>query len=320
MPDLETLLSQASGGDIDAQYAVGVLYLSGLKLAMSTEAAAQRFLNRTDDILYNERYCIDQDYDGDDLYFEPAFRWLQKAAEGGHAGAQTLLGIMYRDGYGTDVDLDEAFKWFSAAAKQGDGHAQQELGEMYLFGDGVKRKALRGVKLLEKAAEQDVPRALYRMAQLSAATNLPVGYREAETLFRKAAELNYTAAKYSLARMYLQGDGVEKDYRLGSQLLCIAASEGDRDAQYAIASMYRNGDGIVVQNTDEAVYWYRLAADQGNMYAQYDLGEMYLAGEGVTRDVDQAVSWFRRSAGQGNDEAQQMLDQLLGDHAGETDA
>ena len=64
---------------------------------------------------------------------------IRKAAEQGDAVAQSLLGLMYRDGEGVTRDLAEAAQWFRKAAEQGNSGAQYVLGVMYADGDGVAK-------------------------------------------------------------------------------------------------------------------------------------------------------------------------------------
>jgi TPR repeat protein len=58
-------------------------------------------------------------------------------AEGGSAGAQWLLGSMYRDGKGVAQNYVEAAKWYRLAAMQGEIDAQFWLGYIYLLGQGA---------------------------------------------------------------------------------------------------------------------------------------------------------------------------------------
>ena len=45
--------------------------------------------------------------------------WYRKAAEQGHPGAQTNLGVLYYKGNGVKQDFVEAEKWFNIASKVG---------------------------------------------------------------------------------------------------------------------------------------------------------------------------------------------------------
>ncbi|MDA0654514.1 MAG: hypothetical protein O2905_01575 [Proteobacteria bacterium] len=51
--------------------------------------------------------------------YDEAFRWYSAAANGGYAGAQNSLGVMYSRGEGVSQDCDEAAKWMGRAAAQG---------------------------------------------------------------------------------------------------------------------------------------------------------------------------------------------------------
>jgi len=62
--------------------------------------------------------------------FAEAIEWLRKAAERGHAGAQNVMGISYRLGYGVQQDYAKAADWFRKAAAQGFEQAQKFLDEL----------------------------------------------------------------------------------------------------------------------------------------------------------------------------------------------
>ncbi len=53
--------------------------------------------------------------------------WYRKAAEQGHALAQTNLGIMYEEGQGVGQDYKEAVGWYSKAAERGSDYAKDAL-------------------------------------------------------------------------------------------------------------------------------------------------------------------------------------------------
>ena len=63
-------------------------------------------------------------------------RWYRKAADQGHATAQSNLGVMYATGRGVLKDYAEVGRWFRLAAEQGDADAQYGLGVMYAAGPG----------------------------------------------------------------------------------------------------------------------------------------------------------------------------------------
>lgn len=76
-----------------------------------------------------------------DLYkngdYEEVFRNIVPLAEGGHHGAEELLGVMYRQGQGTKADPLKAFDYLTKAAENNRPLAQHHLGVMYYLGEGV---------------------------------------------------------------------------------------------------------------------------------------------------------------------------------------
>lgn len=73
-------------------------------------------------------------------YRTKAFRFYQKAANQGHAKAQTSLAIMYLEGEVVRQSLSEHIKWLKKAAAQKNSHAQILLGVAYEFGNrGVNK-------------------------------------------------------------------------------------------------------------------------------------------------------------------------------------
>ena len=83
-----------------------------------------------------------------------ASKWMHKAAELGHAGAQAKLGYLYANGIEVPQDYEQAFHWFSKAAKQGDIDGQYNLGIFYLKGWGVKQNQTMAAQYLAAASAQ----------------------------------------------------------------------------------------------------------------------------------------------------------------------
>ena len=68
--------------------------------------------------LYSKGYGVAQNY-------VEARKWVLKAAEQGHAGAQYSLGLFFYQGQGVAQDYVETRKWWLKAAEQGDAVAQK---------------------------------------------------------------------------------------------------------------------------------------------------------------------------------------------------
>ena len=85
-------------------------------------------------------------------------------------------------------------------------------------------------------------------------------------------------------------------------LILTPAEQGHTDAQNNLGVMYLNGEGVA-KDYSEAVKWYRLAAEQGSYQAQVNLGFMYATGKGVSQDYKEAYAWLHMAAAQGNSDA-----------------
>ena len=85
--------------------------------------------------------------------FAVAFDEFRRAAEGGHAGAQYHLGMMYRRGQGVRRNFADAARWYRKAGEQGHVRAQYWLGVMHRRGQGVERDRAEAVKWFRKAGE-----------------------------------------------------------------------------------------------------------------------------------------------------------------------
>jgi len=128
-------------------------------------------------------------------------------------------------------------------------------------------------------------------------------YVEAVKWFRKSAEQGHTEAQCDLGLMYIKGWGVPKDEAKAAEWFRKSAEQGYAEAQCNLGFMYINGQGVT-KDYVEAVKWSRKAAEQGYAQAQCNLGVLYDGGQGVTKDYVEAVKWFRKAAEQGNDHAQ----------------
>lgn len=62
-----------------------------------------------------------------------ARRWLKKAAEANHAGAQFNLGLAYAQRATTQERRDKAFTWLKRAADNGDAETRAAVAEALLL-------------------------------------------------------------------------------------------------------------------------------------------------------------------------------------------
>lgn len=130
---LRQLKDQASVGDPESQYQLGILY--------TTEG----------------QWSWDK---------AKGYRWFLKAAEAGHVAAQYMIGMDKLLGQGTGQDEAGAILWLTRAAQQGHHRSQYQLGQAYLNATGVEKDLLWGRYWLEQAAFGDHAPAQLLLAAL----------------------------------------------------------------------------------------------------------------------------------------------------------
>ncbi len=121
--------------------------------------------------------------------YAEAAKLYRKAAEQGHAMAQSQLGLMFASGQGVPQDFAEAARWCRPAAEAGVAEAQWQLGDMHIKGRGV-----------------------------------PQDYNKAADWCRGAAEQGNPNAQMLLGALYHNGQGVPRDYVQAQMWLTLAAA------------------------------------------------------------------------------------------------
>jgi TPR repeat protein len=123
-------------------------------------------------------------------------------------------------------------------------------------------------------------------------------YETAHRIWLALAQKGDVEAQFRVARLYVDGKGVEADATAAVKWYRLAASQGHARAQAGLGYMLHSGRGAET-DIDEAIQWYRKAAEQGRASAQFNLGQIYLDGDSVPADDGQAVRWLQMAANQG---------------------
>ncbi|NNE36711.1 MAG: sel1 repeat family protein, partial [Gammaproteobacteria bacterium] len=113
----------------------------------------------------------------------------------------------------------------------------------------------------------------------------------------------------------------EQDYQVAIDYYNRAIAKGSMQAVSAMAKLYYQGNGVE-KDLNKSLELYRLAAESGLSSAQNTYAGMLLLGEGTEKDPREAMVWFTRATEQGNQEAAQNLARLyrLGSDSGNLDA
>jgi S1-C subfamily serine protease len=125
---------------------------------------------------------------------------------------QFSIGMLYVRGQGVPQDYAEAAKWIQQAADKGHAEAQATLGGMFLLGKGEPQDYAQAAEWLRKAAEQGFLVAQLALGHLlSEGQGVPKNDAEAVMWWHRAAEQGNATAQINLAAAYQLGTGVRTD-------------------------------------------------------------------------------------------------------------
>jgi len=164
----------------------------------------------------------------------------------------------------TKQDAFHAFSLLVQAGKQGSAEAQSVLGRMYLAGYGVEIDTTKAYDYFIKAAEKNVPTALYYLGVMyenAADNDLTENNELMLDYYQRANELGSSDAYY-----FLVMSGKIPDF----ESLQHASEAGKPSSQYILAMVHRaQGD------VNNAFKWLCSSESKGDKLAKDDLTLMY---------------------------------------------
>lgn len=173
----------------------------------------------------------------------------------------------YREG-----DKQTAVDALQFAASKGSAMAQWKLGRMYALGDGVEASPLRAFEYFREIAN----------AHADDSPNSP----EAPFVANAFVELG------GFFKRGIKDTYVGKNPYQARQIYAYAASYfGDPNAQYLLAKMYLEGEGGE-KNPRQAGRWLKLAAEKGHVLAQAELGQMLFHSERFLQKRTRGLKWL----------------------------
>jgi TPR repeat protein len=136
--------------------------------------------------------------------------------------------------------------------------------------------------------------------------------------FKQLASNGYGKAYVLLSKMYMGGQGVEKnleqsDYYSRLALEWCLARQGINDSELwnDLGWLYGYGRGVELDN-EATVYWTTRAAEKGYAEAQNRLGRIFEDGLfGLDQDDFKASIWYTEAANQGHSDAQNNLGRMF---------
>lgn len=239
-----------------------------------------------------------------------ALKLLRSSADEGYSAAQYLLGQHYLYGLGVPRDKEKAVSYLMAASADNDYRAITLLKILNHGSLGKSRDGEKVVADVKRQARNKVPAAQYTLAFMYLiGDGVPKDEAEEVRWYRAAAPRNARAA-FMLSLMYQSGEGVPHNPVEAFRLMRIAAEQGDSRARYFLGTFYYQGVGTGVDHKSAGV-WFRKSAENGFADAQLAYGLLLLSGDGVEMDKAQAIEWLGKASKQGNGRAREVLRELL---------
>jgi TPR repeat protein len=334
------LVKQARGGDPNAAFALGQIYLKGNAGLARNPATAYEWLRRAadggvEDAVTLIAESIPAAAVGDARAALPIFeraaaagcrnaqrvmgQWLltgacgdkdpvrarlliKMAAEAGDVGSQVRLACMYRAGDGGEIDAEQARYWFEQSARAGSLAAQHALAE-----DCWKRGDPAAIDWLAELAQRGDVQACHRYGVMLLSLNRTP---EAVRWLEKAAVRGQPEAQLAYGRLFAAPggrakNGVPHNYKKAAFWLAKAAQAGNGQAAFDLHRLYSSA-AFSLRDPESARRYLELAARGGHLEAQYLLGITVLRRDEPNKEVA-GVGWLARAAKGGHRGAQAKL-------------
>ncbi|MEN0002133.1 MAG: tetratricopeptide repeat protein [Pseudomonadota bacterium] len=146
---------------------------------------------------------------------------------------------------------------------------------------------------------------------------------EAFEAYRDVAEQGHPGARWKLAHMYAEGDGVAEDdyeaFKIFANIVRDGAEPGTRDSAFvanalvSLAGYFEHGIPGSPVKADPLrardLYW-QAATSFGEPNAQFEIGRLHLGDGSDANGRTQAAKWFNQAAKKGHAGAKAMLGQI----------
>ncbi|RHZ80809.1 hypothetical protein Glove_132g99 [Diversispora epigaea] len=136
--------------------------------------------------------------------------------------------------------------------------------------------------------------------------------KKAFQIYNKLADKGSLIALHSVAYCYMNGVGVGKNHGKAFELYLKSAEKGNIVAQSMVGFCYKNEIGIAIDETKGFQSRVK-SAREGNIDAINYVGRHYDDGMGVDKDEKEAFEWYLKAAEKGHPTAQYNLGCCYGD-------
>lgn len=231
---------------------------------------------------------------------------LEKFVSDGDAEAMVELALRYYAGHEVERDVRKAFELMEVAADQQQPEALYLMSRMYAEGIGTEadseQEELWFAKAIASFPDNKQLNAMFERYLVD-----PV---RAERVLKKCADAGYGPAVLQLGfpkGLEFYENGQYEDALL---LFITLAENGSADGAYYAGRIYADGLGNLEADDVEAFMFFKQAAESGYAPAQYELAVSYENGCGIEKDSGQAMLWYQTAADSGYSEAQFRLAEM----------
>lgn len=242
--------------------------------------------------------------------------WLRDAAIGGDAEGQYLLAVCYQKGLGTAKDPVKAKKWLQNAANNGHAKARAALNAQ-TSGGGMQELAAQarggnrqaqfqlGRKLLKQGREKDGVgwiRAAAESGFPDAAIWLAGHFegndeRQAFYWWSRAADFGSPQAQWRMVDLCRRGEGTTASDTEALRWARKAADGGNQHAMRWVAECYENGVGCTMDYL-EARRWYERAGERVDVKRMDRMLEGENSSTGTRRTKYKGIRHYQDNRGQ----------------------
>jgi TPR repeat protein len=164
-----------------------------------------------------------------------AFNYCGRADQEKSPAAKTILGHMYRYGYGVKKDIEKAVAYYQLGDKLGNGNAANSLGIMYRHGYGLKKDYNKAFACFQRGDERGNGYATYQLGRsYEDGTIVEKNDSTALDYYRKAADRGITAATSKILAMCIDGRAQKVDICFTACFLEKMAKEGSKSEKEKI--------------------------------------------------------------------------------------
>ena len=241
----------ASQGYPNALYALAYHYQYGKIVEKDEKKALNLYIEAAKKGCIDACFCLAWIYKNGsivDVDYDKAFHYASLAAAANDASAKGLLGSFYENGIGTEVNYTKALEWYRQAVDNGAVYYFTSIGWLYENGLGVAIDRQKAFEMYKKAAEHDEVGGYFYLGMWyhykdsdDDSDEYLNDWKEAFKYYKLAAELavkkeeyEYTESFVSLAEMYENGWGTDKDIDRAIKWYTIAS---EHDCEEAIEKL-----------------------------------------------------------------------------------